>query len=115
MSCPCESDAPPPPTGSPPSPLPPDLDSLPAAQLFWPLLTRSLHVFTVCDAGGRYVYVSDSISNLLGWTPARMLGCARARGAPGAAVALGASLLFVFAMRTSVRGLPPACARADAR
>jgi hypothetical protein len=58
--------------------LPPDRQSLPAAQLFLPLLTQSLHGFTVCDAAGCYIYASESIQNLFGFSPHALQGCAAA-------------------------------------
>jgi hypothetical protein len=60
------------------SELPPDLQSLPAAQLFLPLLTQSLHGFTVCDAAGCYIYASESVQNLFGFSPHALQGCAAA-------------------------------------
>ena len=48
----------------------PALQSMSAGVLFLPLLTHSPAVgFTVCDAAGRYVYVSPSMRGLTGFTP----------------------------------------------
>jgi hypothetical protein len=60
---------------------PSDLQSLPAADLFLPLLThaQSLHGFTVCDASGHHVYVSDSMLALTGFSARDLHGCARAK------------------------------------
>jgi hypothetical protein len=61
----------------------PQLESLPtdAVQLFLPLLTHSeLHGgFIVLDAAGRFVYVSESMRKLLGFSAADLHGCARRR------------------------------------
>jgi PAS domain-containing protein len=76
----------PPPAPPPPAPPPaPALESIPAAaaQLFLPLLTHSeLHGFIVLDAAGRFVYVSDSMRKLLGFTAHELYGCARALAFP---------------------------------
>jgi hypothetical protein len=61
----------------PPSPTH-ELHTLPAVQLFLPLLACSTAGFTVCDEAGRYVYVSDSMSKLVGFSADTMLGCAAA-------------------------------------
>jgi hypothetical protein len=59
------------------APMPPL--ALPLGVSFTPLLTQSLNGFAVVDGEGRYVWVSDSMCNLLHADKAALLGCVRAR------------------------------------
>ena len=53
--------------------------ALPEAAMFAPLLSESLNGFAVVDENYVYVWVSDSMCNLLECNKAQLLGCARTR------------------------------------
>jgi PAS domain-containing protein len=55
-----------------PLPVPP---AMPPAEAFAPLLTESLNGFAVLDSSGRYVYVSESLCDLLSLSKDALLGC----------------------------------------
>ena len=55
---------------------PPPL-ALPRAEVFTPLLTQSLNGFAVLDGNATYLWVSDSMCNLLECSKAQLLGCGR--------------------------------------
>lgn len=57
----------------PPPPL-----ALPGALVFAPLLTQSLNGFGVLDEANTYIWVSDSMCNLLQCDKSQLLGCERA-------------------------------------